>query len=127
MIKGRCECGAVQFELSGDIRPVVACHCSQCRRFSGHFWAATAVRTENLKMTEDRGLKWHQSSDWARRGFCAECGSALFYEMNGEGTTSIGAGVLDLPTGLNIQKHIFVADKGDYYEIADGLPQIEED
>lgn len=33
------------------------------------------------------------------------------------------AGTFDQPTGLAIGKHIFCADKGDYYEIEDGVPQ----
>jgi len=77
MHKGSCECGAVAFELSGELRPPIACHCTQCRKTSGHYWAATQVDTENLKITKDDGLKWFRSSDWARRGFCMECGSSV--------------------------------------------------
>lgn len=125
MLKGSCECGQVQFELHGDLREVVACHCNQCRKTSGHYWAATSLPTEALKLTRDEGLKWFRSSDFARRGFCTGCGASLFYEMDGEERTSVAAGALDRPTGLAISKHIFVKDKGDYYEIADGLAQFE--
>lgn len=124
MIKGSCECGQVQFELHGPLRDVVACHCSQCRKTSGHFWAATSLPAEALTLTREDGLKWFRSSDFARRGFCTGCGSSLFYEMDGEGRISVGAGALDRPTGLATAKHIFVKDKGDYYDIGDGLPQI---
>lgn len=123
--KGSCLCGAVTFELLGEMRPVVGCHCSQCRKTSGHFWAASQVPTENVRLTKEDGLKWYRSSDWARRGFCAECGSSLFWQMDGEGATSVGAGTLDGASGLQIDRHICVADKGDYYEIGDGRPQLE--
>ncbi len=125
MHKGSCECGAVAFELSGELRPPIACHCTQCRKTSGHYWSATQVATEDLKITKDDGLKWFRSSDWAQRGFCCECGSSLFWKMDGEGRTSVGAGTLDGDTGLQTEKHICMADKGDYYEVGDGLPQLD--
>ena len=125
MHKGSCECGAVVFELSGNLRPPMACHCTQCRKTSGHYWTATQVPNENLTITKDDGLKWYRSSDHARRGFCTGCGSSLFWEMDGMKSTSIGMGTLDGPTSLQTVRHIFVADKGDYYDIADGLPQLE--
>lgn len=126
MRKGSCLCGAVQFELLGDLRPSVACHCTQCRKTSGHYWSATQVADENLRITRDEGLAWYRSSDTARRGFCARCGSSLFWQLDGEGATSVGTGTLDGPTGIRQDRHIFVADKGDYYDIADGLPQTDQ-
>ncbi len=36
---------------------------------------------------------------------------------------SITAGTLDAPTHLSVEKHIFVEDKSDYYEINDHIPQ----
>lgn len=125
MQTGSCECGAVQYELTGEMRPPVSCHCTQCRKTSGHFWAATQVPTEHLKLTRDEGLKWYRSSDWAQRGFCGTCGSSLFWKMDSEDMTSVGAGTLDGPTGLETAKHICVATKGDYYHLADGVPQLE--
>lgn len=125
MIKGSCECGSVTFELHGTLRPSVACHCSQCRKTSGHYWSATQVSDEDLKVLADKTLKWFRSSDWAQRGFCTKCGASLFWRMDGEGATSVGTGTLDGETGLTTEKHICVADKGDYYEIMDGLPQLD--
>ena len=124
--KGSCECGAVTFTAKGPLRPIIACHCTQCRKTTGHYWAATQVPTEDLKITKDEGLKWFRSSDWARRGFCTGCGSSLFWEMDNEGATSIGAGTLDnLPHDAAIEKHICMADKGAYYDVTDGVPQLE--
>lgn len=79
--------------------------------------------TERLNITRSDGLKWFQSSKTARRGFCSGCGSSLFWEQAGEGATSIATGTLDGETGLKTEKHIFVADKGDYYDIEAGVPQ----
>ena len=117
---GGCACGAVRYRVTGPLRSVIACHCETCRRTSGHHVAATAARREAV--TVRGAVTWYRSSDTARRGFCPTCGAHLFW--NGPGATmSIFAGTLDLPTGLGLACHIFCAEKGDYYEIADGLPQ----
>ena len=121
--RGGCLCGAVRYEVRGPLRPVVACHCDMCRRTSGHFAAATAARREALTLHEDRGLRWFDSSPAARRGFCQYCGSNLFWAPTDGSRFSIMAGTLDKPTGLAIAVHIFVDDAGDYYRIADGVPQ----
>jgi hypothetical protein len=83
--------------------------------------AATSVARDKIDITGE--VKWYTSSDTARRGFCPTCGSNLFWDGAGE-NLSIHAGTLDGATGLQTRGHIFVADKGDYYEIADDLPQF---
>jgi hypothetical protein len=124
MVKGRCECGAIAFEVTELRDTVTFCHCSQCRRTSGHYWAATRADTVNVRFTQDQGLTWYQSSPDARRGFCKLCGSSLFYQPNGAKYLAIAAGCLDLPTGMRAGKHIFTADSGDYYTIPDDAPHI---
>lgn len=118
---GGCLCGGVTYELRGPLRPVMNCHCGQCRRTHGHFAAYTSVPRAHLTLTEARGLRWYESSDAARRGFCAECGASLFWGPRGSGRIAVAAGTLDAPTGLTSAAHVFVADKGDYYEITDDL------
>ncbi|MEM6408019.1 MAG: GFA family protein [Pseudomonadota bacterium] len=125
MYQGRCECGAVAFEAPELRREVTFCHCSQCRRTSGHQWAATRAPWASLTFTRDDGLTWYTSSDFAKRGFCKRCGSSLFYRMNDEDGVGIAAGCIDAPNDLTPGKHIFVADKGDYYDIAADAPQLE--
>jgi len=122
---GGCLCEAVRFRATGKLREVVACHCTQCRRQSGHFYAATNVPDDDLAVAGAENVKWYKASASARRGFCDICGSALFWKHEGEAHTSVLAGAFDSPSGLKLTKHIFCADKGDYYEIADGLPQFE--
>lgn len=124
---GSCLCGAVQYTVTGPLRPVDYCHCSQCRKTSGHFVAATACQPEHLKLGVDGGLKWYASSEIADRGFCEVCGSSLFWRPAYGRNISIMAGTLDAPTGLQAIEHIFVADASDYYTIDDGLPQHDQD
>lgn len=121
--EGGCLCGAVRYETRGPLRGVVYCHCSQCRRQTGHHYAATDVDDDRLTVRGGENVAWYEASDFARRGFCRHCGSALFWKHKDSTKTSIMAGGFDRPSGLRAEAHIFVADKGDYYEIADGLPQ----
>ena len=124
MQTGSCLCGGVTYELTGTLRNSVACHCVQCRKTSGHYVSATQVRPEQLTITSNKTLQWYRSSPVAERGFCNVCGSSLFWRHdNDNGATSIMSGTLEGPTGIHTEKHIFVADKGDYYTIADHIPQ----
>jgi hypothetical protein len=121
--RGGCLCGGVRYEVSGALRGVVACHCSQCRRTSGHFVAATSAANDALHLVEQQTLVWYRSSDQAERGFCGRCGGNLFWRQTGAASTSIMAGTLDPPTGIAIEQHIFVADKSDYYTLDDDRPK----
>ncbi|MEO0763258.1 MAG: GFA family protein [Pseudomonadota bacterium] len=124
MIEGGCLCGRVRYTVSGELRPVIACHCTQCRKTSGHHVAATSALRETVHVSGE--IRWYQSSEAARRGFCPTCGGNLFWD--GPGThLSIFAGTLDGQAAPKLAGHIFCADKGDYYEIADGLPMEDGD
>lgn len=125
MHQGSCLCGSVTFEIDRLSRDVLACHCTQCRKVSGHFWASTGVDHADFRLTRDQDLRWHESSPGIRRGFCGTCGSTLFWQPDGRSSISVSAGCIDGATGLKIARHWFVADKGDYYEIADGVPQLD--
>lgn len=123
--RGQCLCGSVSFQLKGNIRPVVACHCGQCRRWHGHHGSYTSVKLSDIEVWGAENIGWYTSSDHARRGFCEQCGSSLFWEPRNEGRISVSAGALNAPTGLRTVRHIFVADLADYYELHDELPKSE--
>ena len=123
MHRASCLCGAVSFEVAGELHPPDACHCTQCRKQSGHYWASTNVPRTRLTILGAEKVTWFQSSEKVRRGFCSICGSFLFWDPVHADFIAIGMGAFEAPTGTHLTRHIFVADKGDYYEIADGLPQ----
>ncbi len=123
--KGSCLCGAVRFTTTGPLRGVVYCHCSQCRKQSGHFYAATSVADGELEVQGSEHITWYAASDFARRGFCSRCGSLLFWKAHSEPDISIMAGLFDAADGLVGSCHIFVGQKAAYYEINDGLPRYE--
>ena len=70
--QGGCLCGSVKFEIYGQMRQIINCHCGQCRRTHGHFAAYSSVEKSNFNLMGDTGLKWFRSSDKAKRGFCQE-------------------------------------------------------
>lgn len=121
MRRGSCLCGAITFAVTGPLPAPNACHCVQCRKQSGHVWASVDVDRGALTVTGTP--TWFASSDKARRGFCATCGSFLFWDPLQGDKTAVAMGAFDAATGTRLARHIFVSQKGDYYDIADGLPQ----
>jgi len=120
---GSCLCGAVTFTVTGDLPPLSACHCKACRKHSGHYEASVDVPRDRLTVKGMDTVKWFQSSEKVRRGFCGTCGSTLFWDPVFHDWTAIAMGAFDTPTGTAIAQHIFVSEKGDYYDITDELPQ----
>ncbi|NNF76417.1 MAG: GFA family protein [Rhizobiales bacterium] len=115
--KGSCLCGGVCYQVTGPVQDVTACHCTQCRKQSGHFWASSWAAEEDFELLSKEGLTWYRASDIAVRGFCATCGSALFWKKNDADRISFSAGSLDEHPGVTLTKHIFTEDKGDYYAL----------
>lgn len=125
---GSCLCGAVTYTVHAPLERVSPCHCTQCRKQSGHFAAYVQIANRDKVEIEGReNVTWYNASEDASRGFCKTCGSQLFWVPNtattGRRSWDVTGGTLDTPSGIKCDKHIFVADKGDYYDIADGLPQ----
>ena len=123
MHRGSCLCGAVTFTVEGDLPPPNACHCSRCRKHTGHYEAGTDVPRSRVSIAGEDRQSWYHSSEKVRRGFCATCGSSLFFDPLHLDWIGIMMGAFDTPTQTKLTMHIFVADKGDYYDITDGLPQ----
>ncbi len=128
MLKGSCLCGAVTFKATGSASPVEVCHCTQCRKWTGHFFANVEVPRDGLTIHGESNVTWHRSSGKVRRGFCSTCGSTLFFDpldRNKHKWVGVAMGALDTPTGSKIALHIFTAEKGDYYDIPTGVQQNE--
>lgn len=125
MHKGSCLCGAVTFDVEGDLPAPDACHCTACRKSSGHFFASADVPRSALTVRGEENVRWYQSSGKARRGFCGVCGSSLFWDPPGRDWTGVAMGAFDDATGTHVHVHVFTGEKGDYYAIADDVPQFE--
>ena len=99
MPTGSCLCGAVSFEVEGELAPGDACHCAQCRRWSGHYWASTNVPRDRLTVRGMDKVSWFQSSEKIRRGFCGNCGSVLFWDPPHKEWTAIAMGATRVRVG----------------------------
>lgn len=119
---GGCLCGAVRYRVTARLRPVVLCHCGQCRRWTGHMVAATAAKLDRFHLESNANLEWYRASATARRGFCRVCGSSLFWQGDGRDYVAILAGTLDGSTGLAIAQQIYCLDRGDYYPLDSQVP-----
>lgn len=125
---GSCLCGAVRYSvhapLDKNVRP---CHCTQCRKQSGHHAAYVQVeRWDGVRIEGEGNVTWYHASDLAKRGFCKICGSQLFWvpdpETTGRTSGDVTGGTLNSHDDIKVAAHIFVADKGDYYDISDDVP-----
>ncbi len=103
---GSCLCGAVRFAIHGPLRAVSTCHCAMCARSLTSVGAYTACAPGDLKI-EGRKLRWFRSSPIAERGFCATCGSQLFWRRFGGDRVSVSAGSIDDTSALAWGDHIF--------------------
>jgi hypothetical protein len=120
----------VRYEVAGPLRDVSVCHCVECRRWHGNPGGYTAAPREALRLTGEDRLRWidsPQSDAHARRGFCGECGSSLFWDAPGRDYVAISAGTVDGDTGVRRAAHWYVSQKGDWYDLPDdGLPRHED-
>jgi len=127
LMSGGCLCGGVRYQITGECRDIINCHCENCRRTHGHIAAYTSVPRSELLLTSQHTLQWyHDESPDTFRGFCNRCGSSLFWDArDGHGKISVAAGSLDDSLKLKTIGHVFVSEAGKYYEIDDGLPCFE--
>jgi hypothetical protein len=114
----------VKFEVEGELHTPHACHCGQCRRQSGYFSVSTHAKKTDVKLTDETGLKWFKSSEWAQRGFCDQCGTSMFWEAFEDDNMYITVGRLDEASDLKLGSHIFVDQKPDHIELHDELPKF---
>lgn len=121
---GQCLCGKVMFTASHDVSEVGVCHCSMCLRWVGGPSMATHPGPAPT-INGAENLTWFESSEWAERGFCANCGSSMFYRLKGETPQySIHAGAFDDQTQFKLAAQIFIDEKVDYYDFAGDIPSM---
>lgn len=126
-LKGKCLCESMTYEIFGVARDVVNCHCSRCRRHTGHFMAATATEVDGIEISGDT-LVWYDVTDQVQYGFCGRCGSSLFWRTERRpDLISVAAGTLTPPTGLKTAAAIYTNYASDYHTFDDSIPSHGED
>ena len=114
---GKCLCGSVEVKITADHNDIGTCHCEMCRRWSGGIYMAVHVG-EDIEIVGEEHITAYQSSDWAERAFCKNCGTNLYYRLKGSGEYMLSVGMLDDQTGLQMINQIFVDEQPDYYKLA---------
>lgn len=120
---GGCLCGGVTYEAHGPFSDVLQCHCNNCRRLSGNFVAATRTATTNLTIQDHSDVfRWHDL-DYAKYGFCSDCGATLFYRAaDRPHLTSIMVGGLDDASGLRLGAVWFADEAQAHNSLPPGVP-----
>ena len=123
---GSCHCKDVTFQISGPLRPIIICHCTDCLRTAGFSWAAAQFASAQLTFLsgEDK-IDWYASSQQAKRGFCKRCHAQLFFRANDSGVTSVSPGMLDDLTGLEAAGHIYRSSMPHCCQQVENLPDID--
>jgi hypothetical protein len=129
MYQGSCLCGAIRYEVRGDLGPIVHCHCSQCRKASGTAFATNApIAAADLVLLEgEELLATYESSSGKYRCFCSRCGSPIFSKRRDRpDVLRLRIGSLDTPIASRATCHIYAASKAEWFDIGDGLPAHDE-
>ncbi|AFY91176.1 GFA family protein [Chroococcidiopsis thermalis] len=115
--KGSCLCGAVSLSTTSIDRHIAACHCSMCRKWGGGALLAVECGSD-VSFQGEENIGIYQSSEWAERGFCKQCGSHLFYRLKQNQQYYIPAGIFDNDEGLVFEHQVFIDEKPAYYSFA---------
>ncbi|HYE36461.1 GFA family protein [Methylocaldum sp.] len=129
MVTGGCLCGAIEYEIDGQLHFARNCHCSMCRRATGAAFATWAyVEKKDFRLTKGQALLVHYpSSPGIVRTFCQVCGSTLQYiaEQDFPDAFGLALGTVDGHPGCRPMRHVMVGSKAAWFEITDDLPQSE--
>ncbi len=126
-LAGKCECGAVRYQVADEFLYAMNCHCSNCRAATGTaFKAFAGIERDKLEFTEGRDALLIVGEPDANHTRCEACGSLLLSVVRDGEYVHVALGTLvDTPT-IRPTKHIFVGSKAPWFEITDDLPQLDE-
>ncbi|MDR9783956.1 GFA family protein [Rhizobium redzepovicii] len=119
---GGCQCGAVRFRVSGELKDSSICHCRMCQKAFGAYYAPlVSVRGADFAWTRGERKKF-RSSNFVERGFCGDCGTPLFYDIPGTDFINITLGSLDDPDVVKPVMQSNTGRKMSWFHALDGLP-----
>ena len=100
--KGSCLCGAITITAKEMSHSVGACHCKMCRKWGGGPFVEVNCGSE-ITFSGEENLSIYNSSDWADRGFCKNCGTHLFYKLKEGNQHMVPVGLFDDDSGLKFE------------------------
>ena len=120
---GGCLCGAVRYEVRGEITHETLCHCTSCRLANAAPVVAWfSVRPEAFHLTKGT-LKSFASSPGVVRSFCGGCGTPLTYRRDGLHELDVTTCSLDDPESAPPRDHTFTRSALAWAAVEDGLPR----
>ncbi|HBF28990.1 GFA family protein [Rhizobium sp.] len=121
-LHGGCQCGAVRYSAKSPVGNPHICHCRMCQKASGNYFLPLgSVNRDQFALT--RGTPhWFQSSDLVRRGFCADCGTPLFFDVPQANFINITLGSLDDPASIKPVEQSNLDSKMPWFSELDTLP-----
>jgi hypothetical protein len=120
-LSGGCHCGAVTVTLPATAFGVVACHCEDCQRLHGNYFAMFAAPAGEVRIEGAEHLVVYRSGPKAERTFCGRCGSRFAKRADGSDRLLLSAGLFGKHTGARLRKHVWAESKPDWYD----LPPVE--
>jgi hypothetical protein len=127
MHKGSCLCGAVAYEVDGELGPINYCHCKRCRKATGSaFNTGSPVKASEFRLVKGEGVLGHfvNPATGLDRTFCTKCGSPIYSRRaSAPDIIRIRVGTLDTPVTEKPAAHIYVGSKATWFDIHDDLPQ----
>lgn len=119
---GGCQCGAVRYRIEGPLTRAHICHCRMCQKAAGNYFLPLA-NVQRADFTVTRGeIAWFQTSDFARRGFCPNCGTPLVYDGLSSPHVNVTLGSLDHPSAITPERQLGVEAKMPWFALLDALP-----
>jgi hypothetical protein len=124
MTRGRCLCGAIRYEYSGEPMLIAHCHCDSCRRqTSSPMTTFIIVPKAALRFTSGQPKEF-ASSPGVARSFCGGCGSPIYYRVDDRPTViDLYACTLEDVTTLAPQCHVHAVEQLPWFEVVDELPR----
>lgn len=116
-LRGACHCGAITVTLPEGAFGVVACHCDDCQKLHGNYFAMIAAPADAVVLTGGEHLRVYESSPAARRMFCDRCGSRIAKQAVGSDRWLVSVGLFGPTTGLRIRRQVWTDHKPDWYDL----------
>ena len=116
-IQGQCLCGKVKVTAAKANAKVGACHCGMCRKLSSGPYLAIDCGSD-VTFEGQENVKTFDSSQWAERAFCSNCGSNLFYRLKQNNQHMLSLGLFDKNLPVTFDHQVFIDEKPEYYTFA---------
>lgn len=115
--KADCLCGSVSITVQSEGKGIGACHCNMCRKWSGGPYIEINCGS-NVSFEGKEHISIFNSSDWAERGFCKNCGTHLFYKLTENNQHMVPAGLFELDEDMVFDTQVFIDKKPSYYSFS---------